>query len=118
MRKDRKRNRTQARKRIRGKIRGSGSRPRVAISRSLKNVYLQAFDDDQGITIASASSLDSEAGLKSGGGVKDAEKVGELMARRLKDKGVETIVYDRGGFIYHGRVKAAAEAMRKAGLKF
>jgi large subunit ribosomal protein L18 len=119
MKKDRKKARLKARLRVRSKIHGSQERPRVAVSRSLKNIYLQAVDDDQGITLASASSQDNEAGVGSGGGsVQGATKVGELLAKRLQEKGIKKIVYDRGGFVYHGRIKAVAEAMRKAGLEF
>lgn len=121
MRVDRKLSRVPSRYRIRKKVIGVAERPRVAIYRSLKHIYLQAVDDAQGQTLVSASSMDADlrAKLKSGGGnIKGAGIVGELMAQRLKEKGIDKIVFDRGGFIYHGRIKAAAEAMRKAGIQF
>ena len=87
--------------------------------RSLKQIYVQAIDDESGSTLASASSLEKEArdGGK-GGNIEAAKSVGANIAKRLKEKGVEQAVFDRGGFIYHGRVKALAEAAREAGLKF
>lgn len=118
---DRKLSRVPSRYRIRKKVIGVAARPRVSIFRSLKHIYLQAVDDSQGTTLVSASSKDADlrTKLKGGGGnVKGAGVVGELMAKRLKEKGIEQIVFDRGGFLYHGRVKAAAEAMRKAGIQF
>jgi len=118
MGKDKKQARLSIRRRIRNKIRGNSERPRVAVFRSLKNIYVQAIDDLEGKTIVAASSQDSEVGVKSGGSVESAKKVGELFAKRLQDKGIKQITYDRGGFVYHGRVKAVAEAMRKAGLEF
>ena len=120
MRKDRKLTRQPARRRIRGKISGTEQRPRVAVYRSIKNITLQAIDDSSGQTLAQCSSLNKELvkKAKSSGTVAAATEVGNAMAKALKDKGIETIVFDRGGFIYHGRVKAAAEALRKAGLKF
>ena len=122
MRKDRKLSRVPARRRVRSKVRGSESRPRVAAFRSLRHFYLQAIDDDSGKTLAHVTSRDGElsaaVGKSGSGSVKASEEVGKLMAQRLKDKGIEGIVFDRGGFVYHGRIKAAAEAMRKAGIKF
>lgn len=106
---------------IRKKVIGSATRPRIAVYRSLNNIYLQAINDEEGVTIIHASSLDPEIRDKlkgNGGNTKAAEEVGKLMAARLKKKSLDTIVFDRGGFIYHGRVKAAAEAMRKAGINF
>lgn len=120
MRKDRRVTRQSARRRIRGKISGTTQRPRVAVFRSVNNIALQAIDDSSGTTLAQCSSLNKELlkKAKKGGTVAAATEVGSAMAQALKDKGIENIVFDRGGFIYHGRVKAAAEAMRKAGLKF
>lgn len=120
MHKDRKQTRRPARRRIRGKISGTPQRPRVAVFRSVRNITLQAIDDSSGKTLAQYSSLSKELVKKAkhGGTVEAAGEVGSAMAQALKDKGIENIVFDRGGFIYHGRVKAAAEAMRKAGLKF
>jgi large subunit ribosomal protein L18 len=119
--KDSKKSRVSTRYRIRKKISGQTDRPRIAVFRSARHFYLQAIDDTTGQTIAQASSLDAnvaKATKKNGGNVKAAGDVGSLLAKRLKDKSIADIVFDRGGFIYHGRVKAAAEAMRKAGLKF
>ena len=121
MAKDRKVARRRVRYRIRKRFGGVAQNPRVAVFRSLNHLYLQAIDDASGTTVASASTREPELRkkLKGGSGNKAAAKeVGALLAERLKEKGLSTIVFDRGGFVYHGRVKAAAEAMRKAGLKF
>ena len=121
MGKDSKKSRVSVRYRIRKKISGQPDRPRIAVFRSARHFYLQAIDDSTGRTLVQASSLDADVAKaikKNGGNVKAAGEVGSLMAKRLKDKGIADILFDRGGFIYHGRVKAAAEAMRKAGLKF
>jgi large subunit ribosomal protein L18 len=106
--------------RIRERLRGTAERPRLAVYRSLNHIYAQIIDDDSGQTLAAASSIDKElnAKLKDGGNVAAAKLVGELVAKRAKEKGVEKVVFDRGGFIYHGRIKTLAEAARAAGLKF
>jgi len=112
--------RLKRRKRIRRKISGTQERPRLAVFRSLRGIYVQAIDDQSGRTLASASTLEKpfrEDG-KSGGNAEAAKKVGEFIAKRLLEQGIERAVFDRGGFIYHGRVKALAEAAREAGLKF
>jgi large subunit ribosomal protein L18 len=116
--KSRKQVRRRIRHRVRAKVHGTASRPRLAVFRSLKHIYAQAIDDEQGRTIAWASSR--EASIRDGGGsgVEMAKKVGALIADRVKEAGVENVVFDRGGFLYHGRVKALAEAGREAGLKF
>jgi large subunit ribosomal protein L18 len=117
-------NRIEIRKRIHGrireKLRGTAERPRLAVYRSLNHIYAQVIDDENGRTLAAASTKDKELDgkLKSGGNVAAAKLVGELLARRAKEKGVQKVVFDRGGFIYHGRVKTLAEAARAAGLKF
>jgi large subunit ribosomal protein L18 len=119
--KDRKLVRQPVRKRVRNTVKGDAARPRVAAFRSSSHIYVQAIDDLAGVTLAQASTLDAEMVKKlkgKGGTVKAATEVGSLLAERLKAKGIETIVFDRGGFVYHGRVKATAEAMRKAGIKF
>jgi len=105
---------------VRKRVSGASSRPRLSIYRSAKHIYVQAIDDETGITIASASSMDKElrtnlTGLKK---TEQAEKVGELLAKRLKDKGVDACVFDRNGFRYHGRVAAVANGARAAGLQF
>jgi len=117
---ERKKVRRRVRHRIRAKLRGSAARPRLTVFRSAKHMYAQAIDDDNSHTLAQASSLDKEIRSEMGRGsnVEAAKRVGELLAQRLKDAGVETVVFDRGGFLYHGRIKALAEAARHGGLKF
>ena len=106
--------------RIRKKIRGSAERPRLNIYRSLDHIYAQLIDDEKGITLVAASSLDKDvrAQNRSGGNATGAKVVGSEIAKRAKAKGIENVVYDRGGYRYHGRVKVLAEAAREAGLKF
>ena len=106
--------------RIRAKISGTAQRPRLCVFRSLSNIYAQVIDDTTGTTLASASTLDSDIKAKAayGGNIEAAKAVGTLVAERATGKGIETVVFDRGGYIYHGRVKALAEAAREAGLKF
>jgi large subunit ribosomal protein L18 len=107
---------------LRHKLSGTAGKPRLAVFRSLRNIYCQLIDDDRGATLCAASSLDLvRAGaldLKQAGSVAGALKVGEEIAKRAREKGVSEIAFDRGGFRYHGRVKALAEAARKGGLKF
>jgi large subunit ribosomal protein L18 len=104
-------------RRVRKKVRGTAERPRLAVFRSNKHISAQVIDDRSGRTLASASSV--EADLRaSGGNVATAEQVGERLAERARSAGVETVVFDRGGFMYHGRVAAVAEAARKGGLEF
>ena len=104
--------------RLRLKLSGTQARPRLAIFRSLSHIYAQVIDDTSGRTLAAASSLD--ASLKSADGTKteDAKRVGQLVAERAKEAGVEKVVFDRAGFKYHGRVRSLAEAAREAGLDF
>ncbi len=106
--------------RLRQKITGTAARPRLNVFRSLANIYAQVIDDEAGNTLVSANSLDKEikAKLPYGGNIEAAKAVGELVAKRALEKGIETVVFDRGGCIYHGRVKALAEGAREAGLKF
>jgi len=106
--------------RVRAKVVGTSSRPRVCVFRSLNHIYAQVIDDSQGHTLASASSLEPEARAEVVGKTKtaEAEIVGSLVAKRVLSKGINQIVFDRGGYKYHGRVKALAEAVRQAGLKF
>ncbi len=117
---DRKAVRMKKHKRVRKSVHGTAERPRLAVFRSLDNIYAQVINDDLGITLASASSLDAEfkATELDGGNVEGAKKVGELVAKRALDKGVSKVVFDRGGNIYHGRIAAVAEAAREAGLNF
>ena len=103
--------------RIRKKITGTAERPRLAIFRSVNHIYAQVIDDVKGVTLASASTTES-AFDKTGGNVAAAKEVGKLIAERAKDKGVTKVVFDRGGYIYHGRVRNLAEAAREAGLEF
>ena len=109
--------RTRIRHRFRHKVKGTLARPRLAIFRSLAHIYVQAVDDQGGGTLASAGSHEKALGLKGGGNVAAAKAVGKLMAERLKGKGIENAVFDRGGFTYHGRVKALADAIREGGIK-
>ncbi len=106
--------------RVRKKISGTPARPRLSVFRSSKHIYAQLIDDISGRTLASASTVDKElAGqLKNGGNVEAARKVGELIAKRAKEKGIEAVVFDRGGYLYHGRIKALADAAREGGLQF
>ncbi len=105
-------------RRIRRKIRGSAGRPRLAVFRSLAHIYTQIIDDAEGRTLVSASSVEKEGPVKGGGNVAAAKAVGKLIAERAKEKGIQKVVFDRGGYLYHGRVKALAEAAREAGLEF
>jgi large subunit ribosomal protein L18 len=104
--------------RIRKKIAGTGERPRLAVFRSVNHIYVQLIDDTKGQTLVSASTTESAFGGKSGGNIEAAKEVGKLVAERAKEKGVSRVVFDRGGFIYHGRIKSLAEAAREAGLEF
>ena len=100
---------------VRGKISGTKQRPRLAVFRSNKQIYAQLIDDVEGRTLASASSLALEA---TGAKKEIAAKVGELIAQRAKEAGVESVVFDRNGYLYHGRIKELADAARNGGLKF
>lgn len=111
----RKDTRRRIRYRIRRKVHGTAERPRLAVFRSIKHIYVQAIDDVAGRTLVHASSRDSE--INGEGNIEAAKKVGALVAQRLKDAGVEQVVFDRGGVLYHGRVRAIADAVRQAGLK-
>ena len=104
--------------RVRARVSGDAGKPRVCIFRSLNHIYAQAIDDVQGVTLAAASSLELRGQGTKTGNLAAAKKVGELIASRLKEKGLEQIVFDRGGYLYHGRVKAVADGARAAGLKF
>jgi large subunit ribosomal protein L18 len=107
--------------RVRGALRdAAGERKRLSVFRSSKHIYAQVVDDDRGITLAAASSIEktTREGLKTGAGVEAAKAVGKLIAQRAQEKGVKDVILDRGGYLYHGRVKALAEAAREGGLKF
>ncbi|MDR3190407.1 MAG: 50S ribosomal protein L18 [Lactobacillaceae bacterium] len=102
--------------RVRGKISGTAERPRLNVYRSNKNIYAQLIDDVAGVTLASASTLD--ASVEAAPKTEQAGKVGALIADRAKEAKIEDVIFDRGGYLYHGRIKALAEAAREAGLKF
>jgi large subunit ribosomal protein L18 len=103
-------------RRVRGRVQGSAARPRLCVFRSSKGIYAQVIDDDAGVTLASASTLvlDGASGSKS----EKAAEVGKLVAQRAREAGVEKVVFDRGGYLYHGRVKALADGAREGGLEF
>jgi len=104
--------------RVRNKLSGSASTPRLNVFRSNNNIFAQIIDDEKGVTLASASSIDKELKLQNGGNVEAATKVGELIAKRAKEAKISKVVFDRGGYLYHGRVKALADAARENGLEF
>ena len=106
--------------RVRNKISGTADRPRLNVYRSLNNIYAQVIDDTTGCTLVSASTLDEEikASVKNTGNKEAAKAVGALVAKRALEKKIKNVVFDRGGYIYHGRVKELAEAAREAGLEF
>ncbi len=103
-------------KRVRGKISGTAERPRLSVYRSDLNIYVQVIDDVAGVTLCSASSV--EKGFEGGSNIEAATEIGKKVAERALAKGIDTVVFDRGGYIYHGRVKALAEGAREGGLKF
>jgi large subunit ribosomal protein L18 len=104
--------------RIRQRVRGSEERPRLAVFRSLNHIYAQVIDDRKGRTLVSASSNEKKTAVKSGGNVAGAKEVGKLVAERAKAHGISKVVFDRGGYLYHGRIKALADAAREGGLEF
>ncbi len=106
--------------RVRQRVRGTAARPRLSVFRSLNHIYAQIIDDESGRTLASAGSRSPEfrERLKAGGNVAAAKLVGELVARKARERGIERVVFDRGGYQYHGRVKGLAEAARAGGLIF
>lgn len=107
-------------RRVRYKVSGTAERPRLNVSRSIQHIYAQLIDDTTGSTVASASTVDAglRSALKSGGNIEAAKAVGKLIAERGQAIGIETVVFDRGGYKYHGRVQALADSAREAGLKF
>ena len=102
--------------RIRKKVQGTAERPRLAVFRSVNHIYAQVIDDKSGRTLATASTTEKGLGLKSGGNVDAAKPVGKAIAERATAAGISSVVYDRGGYVYHGRVKALIDASREAGL--
>lgn len=103
--------------RVRNRVAGTAERPRLNVFRSLAHIYAQVIDDDKGMTLAAASSLDKDFNGK-GGNIAAAKAVGAAIAKKALEKGITEVVFDRGGYIYHGRVAALAEAAREGGLKF
>ena len=104
--------------RVRTKVSGTAARPRLSVYRSNKNIYAQLIDDESGVTLASASTLDKELNIESAGNAEAAQKVGELIAKRAAEQNIKSVVFDRGGYLYHGRVKSLADAARENGLEF
>jgi large subunit ribosomal protein L18 len=104
--------------RVRKKVTGSASRPRLVVNRSARHMFAQIIDDSAGRTLAAASTLDAPIRTAEGDKTAKARQVGELLAQRAKDKGIESVVFDRSGYLYHGRVKALAEGAREGGLAF
>jgi large subunit ribosomal protein L18 len=117
---DRATERRKVHKRIRNKVTGGPNRPRLAVFRSLKHTYVQIIDDMAGKTLVAASTAEKSVRgeLKQGGNIAASKVVGKVIAERAKAKGIDTVVFDRGGYLYHGRIKAVAEAARESGLKF
>lgn len=115
---DRQKARVKRHLRVRNKIQGTAAKPRLAVFRSEKNIYAQLIDDVAGVTLASASSIDKDFESKVGSNKEAAKAVGTLVAKKALEKGIEEVVFDRGGYIYHGRVKELADGAREAGLKF
>jgi large subunit ribosomal protein L18 len=105
--------------RIRKKVLGTAERPRLNVYRSLNHIYVQVIDDLKGVTLVSASSAEgNKESRRTGGNIASAKSVGKAIAERAKAKGIDKVVFDRGGYIYHGRIKAVADAAREAGLQF
>ena len=118
---DKKQSRVRRHTRIRKRLRGVAERPRISVFKSKSHIYAQVIDDERGVTIASASTVDPEirsAGLKNTGNRDAAKKVGLLLGKRAVEKGVTKAVFDRGGFVYHGRIQELADSAREAGLDF
>lgn len=114
---DSKKARAKRHARVRSKISGTPQRPRLSVFRSAKHIYAQLIDDVNGVTLASASSLDKDF-EGAGGNVDGAKKVGKMIAKRAQEKNITTVVFDRGGYLYHGRVKELADSARENGLQF
>jgi large subunit ribosomal protein L18 len=105
--------------RLRNRLSGSAERPRLNVYRSLNHIYVQVIDDMSGTTLASASTASGKKGdKKTGGNVASAKEIGKMIAQRAQEKGIKKVVFDRGGYLYHGRIKALADAAREAGLEF
>jgi large subunit ribosomal protein L18 len=104
--------------RLRNRLAGSPERPRLNVYRSLNHIYVQVIDDMSGTTLVSASTGGKKSGKKSGGNVASAKEIGKTIAQKAQEKGIKKVVFDRGGYLYHGRIKALADAAREAGLEF
>lgn len=104
--------------RIRNKVNGTADRPRLSVYRSLNNIFAQIIDDVNGVTLVSASTIEKNGKVEAGSNIEAAKVIGERIAKKALEKGIETVVFDRSGYIYTGRVKALADAAREAGLKF
>ena len=104
--------------RVRAKVSGTSETPRLNVFRSNSNIFAQIIDDEKGITLVSASSIDKELKLENGSNIEAAKKVGELIAKRAKKAKITKVTFDRGGYLYHGRVEALAEAARENGLEY
>jgi large subunit ribosomal protein L18 len=119
---ERNQNRKTVHTRIRRKLQGTAERPRLNVYRSLNHIYAQVIDDLNGVTLVSASTVEGKKGQKkakaTGGNVASAKEIGKTIAQRAQEKGVKKVVFDRGGYLYHGRIKALADAAREAGLEF
>jgi large subunit ribosomal protein L18 len=103
-------------RRIRRKVRGSSERPRLAVYRSINHIYAQVVDDQRGQTIVSASTIEKDLRGSTGGNIEAARRIGKAIAERALEKGISSVVFDRGGYLYHGRIKALTDAAREAGL--
>jgi len=114
---DKSKQRQRRHKRVRALISGTAQRPRLNVFRSAKHIYAQIIDDETGTTLCAAGSNEKDFGI-AGGNIEAAKKVGTLIAQRAKDKDVQNVVFDRGGYLYHGRVQALADAARESGLEF
>ena len=110
--------RERKKRKIRGTISGSSERPRLSVYKSLKNIYVQAIDDERQVTLAAASTKDKACSAGKGGNRAAAKEVGRMIAERLQSKDIKNVVFDRNGYLYHGRVQELAEAAREAGLVF
>ena len=117
---DKNANRLQRHKRVRREISGTSQRPRLCVFRSANNIYAQIIDDTKRVTLVAASSLEAEvkSAVNHTGNKEAAKKVGELVAKKAVEKGITEVVFDRGGYLYHGRIQELAEGAREAGLKF
>jgi len=118
--KDRMKNRQERHKRVRKKVKGTGERPRLAVFKSASHIYAQLIDDVKAHTVVSVSTIDPafRQKMSTTGNMAAAKLAGQILGERAREKGLEKLVFDRGGFIYHGRIRALAEAVREAGLKF